>query len=173
MAMTGCGSSKAQTTATTAGTPAQTTATTAASVVQPSTVEACLQRAGYNVSTAVAQAVSNGAALTMNTDLDSGFVARGSAREPWGYSHPSEKGELTAVGASGGQGEATVVLFAHSKGAEEAAAEVQTASEQKEGSGSEATPASEGVKVAWRDNAAWIAWTNGANTSEQIASCLP
>jgi hypothetical protein len=64
-------------------------------------------------------------------------------------------------------------MFAHSTGAEEAAAEVQTASEKPEGSGSEATPASEGVKVAWRDNGAWIAWTNGANTSEQIASCFP
>jgi len=171
VAMTGCGSGTAQTTSTTS-TPAQTASKTTAGVVQPSTIEACLQRAGYKVSTGIAQAVSNNAALNMNADLHSGFGTKARARKSWRDSHPGEKGELTIVGASAGQGEATIVFFANPKGAEEAAVEVQAASEQKERLGSQATPASEGVKVAWRDNAAWIAWTNGAKTSDQIISCL-
>jgi hypothetical protein len=131
-----------------------------------------LQRAGYNVTQGVSEAVNKGGgSVQMGLDLESGGTSR--ASELWGREHKAEKGFLLATGSSGGQGEASIVLFTSAKAAEETAAEVEGAAGQKNGDGSEATPASEGVKVAWRDNGAWIAWTNGANTSEQIASCFP
>jgi hypothetical protein len=178
--LSGCGSSKgsasaaSQTTATTAT--AATTTATAASVVMPSTVEACLEHAGYNVkSPAETEVVGHNAGrFEVFNDLDSGFAAKGSGRERWSWAHPSEHGEMSASGSASGQGEATIVIFTDSTGAEQAAAEAMKAAETtKAGPGSEETPAGEGVKVSWRDNAAWASWTNAAAMNEQIASCLP
>jgi hypothetical protein len=99
----------------------------------------------------------------MNLDLQYQY-----SREPWA----GERGDFLATGSSGGQGEAEIAVFAQPKGAEEAATEMASASEKPNGKGSVETPAGEGVKAASRDNVAWIAWTNGAHTSEQIASCV-
>ncbi len=139
-------------------------------MITPSSVEACLQQAGYDVTRGTAHALNKGGgSFQMGLDLQSGGTSR--EGDLWAREHKAEEGFLVATGSSGGQGEASIVFFTQSKAAEEAAAEVEHAAEQKNGKGSEATPASEGVKVGWRNNAAWVAWTNGANTSEQIASC--
>lgn len=142
----------------------------------PSTVEACLERAGYNVKSPADTEVigRNAGHAQVFLDLNSGAFAKGSGRERWQYTHPSERGEMSASGGSSGQGGATIVIFTNSTGAQQAAAEsTQAAETTKAGQGSEETPTGEGVKVGWRDNAAWASWTNAAAMNEQIASCLP
>jgi hypothetical protein len=160
LAVSGCGSSKSTIRQTTV---APTTSEPGLATV--SSVEGCLERAGFKVS-------HNGATpRELNRQRGNGWqsvwsdVALGEGSD--------RSTAFLAARGSAGQGEATVQVYSNAGSAEHAAGQAVKASKRAGRIFSTATPESEGVEVGSKGNVVWAAWgsPNAGITSEQVASC--
>jgi hypothetical protein len=145
-----------------------TTTTTAASTpATPQSVQACLERLGYEIA-------------DHRGNLPTGDNSPGDLDvllDIQGYG-PSRLDEFQAIGGSG-QGEATVSIYDSSERAQKAATEALHAVEESEAKYKESltnesiaprSPAS--GKPGWSKNVAFVAWADAALASENIASCV-
>lgn len=164
LALGGCGASKSQT---------QHVATTAASSpASAQSVQACLERLGYEVNEHPMPRVVEEDPQSLDafevTDVE------GAASTPGGL-----LGSFNAEGASG-LGEATVAVYSTMGEAQKAASEAEEDVEKSESTYREEQknelpgvdpPLPADGKPGWNNNVAFAAWTDTALASENVAGC--